>query len=783
MSRTKLYRLRESEGEKFTQCFVRVFVICPLVWHWFLLLQFFLSFFCVYSIVTKRSDRMPALQWLCRKWRTGSDDFTWSGIGLALLSATAGIMALSKVDGSNSEIADCPLASDVFRSSFHGIGITSVVVACMLGILAFFSARGKIFEVKKRAAVPYLLYVVVCGLLIQFVISCIVAHRALYYDEVHVCTTLSTRNVVRAVIALSLTAPCIFVVLMLISFDPSGRRTFETEEDYHRLWMERCHIVCCCYSSNSRQEAFSEAAKTLAILFRGYDLVPSDIAAGMLLLQGYQTYQRYQRVKKTVQFAPDPLGRREVLSSQARPIPHISPDQRLVLDRIHYFAKYFLGAYGWMLYTYAHVFTGLPRLWAADCCMCCKSKRHDGVAYGETCGCDTTALKQVTGLPQSDIIMTSFENTIYRPCFYVAIDRPTNTIVIAVRGTMSLEDCITDMVASPAEMVLDTMTGEKGHVHSGMLQSATNLLQILIKDGVVQGLLTGAWKETNVTVLGHSLGAGTATILALLLHSRFPELRSRLRCIAYSPPGGLMSTNARTFAASFVEGAFVGFDVIPRMSAHNFDHLRDSLVAVLTHTSARKAAVFCLCCCPSVLGERLPEFRPQDTNSEHMRTLRRFVSGGVAGSPVVSSSPAGPGSPDSGSSPSAIALYPPLNMVHYVKLVRQASCGCVEPCVSTKGGLLTRIVTDEIWAPVFVAPEELSYVLCHPMMTLDHFPDRVFDVISATHQRLSNNELTRFMTSATPEAVSFHGANFDDEMSLVYAPTGFTPLGPSGSYQ
>ena len=43
-------------------------------------------------------------------------------------------------------------------------------------------------------------------------------------------------------------------------------------------------------------------------------------------------------------------------------------------------------------------------------------------------------------------------------------------------------------------------------------------------------------RDYDVVVVGHSLGAGTAAILAILLRQDYP----RLHCYAYSPPGGLL---------------------------------------------------------------------------------------------------------------------------------------------------------------------------------------------------------------------------------------------------
>jgi len=40
----------------------------------------------------------------------------------------------------------------------------------------------------------------------------------------------------------------------------------------------------------------------------------------------------------------------------------------------------------------------------------------------------------------------------------------------------------------------------------------------------------------NIVIVGHSLGGGTAAILAILLREEHPTLK----CYAYSPPGGLL---------------------------------------------------------------------------------------------------------------------------------------------------------------------------------------------------------------------------------------------------
>ena len=43
-------------------------------------------------------------------------------------------------------------------------------------------------------------------------------------------------------------------------------------------------------------------------------------------------------------------------------------------------------------------------------------------------------------------------------------------------------------------------------------------------------------QDFNIVCVGHSLGTGTATILAIMLKQEFPDTK----CFAYSPPGGLL---------------------------------------------------------------------------------------------------------------------------------------------------------------------------------------------------------------------------------------------------
>lgn len=77
-------------------------------------------------------------------------------------------------------------------------------------------------------------------------------------------------------------------------------------------------------------------------------------------------------------------------------------------------------------------------------------------------------------------------------------------------------------------------------------------------------------------ITGHSLGAGIAVILSLKLRSKYPNLR----CIAYSPPGGLISPNLASFTKKFTLSVVTGDDIVPRLSLHSIHALKADILKV-----------------------------------------------------------------------------------------------------------------------------------------------------------------------------------------------------------
>ncbi len=74
----------------------------------------------------------------------------------------------------------------------------------------------------------------------------------------------------------------------------------------------------------------------------------------------------------------------------------------------------------------------------------------------------------------------------------------------------------------------------------GIVAAAVYMKSKLVGEQLIEKALNRSPERGTPTyrlvLVGHSLGAGTAAILAVLLREEYPSLQ----CYAFSPPGGLL---------------------------------------------------------------------------------------------------------------------------------------------------------------------------------------------------------------------------------------------------
>lgn len=167
------------------------------------------------------------------------------------------------------------------------------------------------------------------------------------------------------------------------------------------------------------------------------------------------------------------------------------------------------------------------------------------------------------GIAARDVILAGLNEhgkahvDVHMPRHLMFFDHLTKSIVVCIRGTASMQDIITDLFI---ETETFTHGGKDMVAHQGIAQAAKALLPSIV--AALQKIRTGKnsakYNDYSVVVTGHSLGAGTASLLGLLLSETV-----KVTVFAYAPPPVLSVSNYSSrncVIHTFVNNA----DVVPR---------------------------------------------------------------------------------------------------------------------------------------------------------------------------------------------------------------------------
>jgi sn1-specific diacylglycerol lipase len=399
-----------------------------------------------------------------------------------------------------------------------------------------------------------------------------------------------------------------------------------------------------------------------------------------------------------------------------------SADDILAWDNpavVRHFMSYAGASYG---YTWFHmrVASCRPcRLYKhIRCCACCLCFHEQGFIEADNCfSCNTAALR--TTLPHLDdesIVHISFKNKLMEVPYFVAVDHTYKKIVISIRGTLSLEDALTDLCAKPESMASFDENLSGYLAHAGMLRAAQYVFAELRSKNILNKAFS-YFDGYELCVVGHSLGAGTAVILSFLLRQFHPSLR----CYAFSPPGGLLNEAAAKESEKFVVSIIVGKDLVPRLSFQSLTLLKERMKDVLKSCPLPKY---------QILATGLYSCCVKDTTQSLVRSRTEAVSGrSSSGESVDSSDPILRHEADSQSQPQ----YESLTDIYAQQQRRQSQ--------SQIPFLHRMILPGRIFH--LEQKSERSFDLCikdascfqeilvSPNMLTDHLPNVVYDVLCA----------------------------------------------------
>ncbi|CAG8680197.1 10000_t:CDS:2, partial [Racocetra persica] len=174
------------------------------------------------------------------------------------------------------------------------------------------------------------------------------------------------------------------------------------------------------------------------------------------------------------------------------------------------------------------------------------------------------------GLDKNDFICWEYgQNTVSVPNYMVIRDPETNSIIVSIRGTMSIADVITDVLAH-YEQWNDAL------VHRGVLRSAQYLVERSLNDiraAVIK------FNANSINITGHSLGASISSIVTLLLREKCKDLLSRgidIRAWNFATaPCCSHDLACKTESINYIYNFVNENDVIPRLSYGNLMDFRE----------------------------------------------------------------------------------------------------------------------------------------------------------------------------------------------------------------
>jgi sn1-specific diacylglycerol lipase len=210
----------------------------------------------------------------------------------------------------------------------------------------------------------------------------------------------------------------------------------------------------------------------------------------------------------------------------------------------------------------------------------------------------------------------------------------------------------------------------------------------------------------KLVVTGHSLGAGIGGILLLLLSPKFEGLR----CLCYSPPGCVMSSQAcsQHNITSFV----LESDIVPRMSYHSMVGLRNDVLEAIARIKVPKHVAMTAndsnegdldlvhlrdSISESAFYRRVCEFYEHQSMVEQMHRTHN------------------------------VTLHIPGRIVHIIEAVVNKS----------KSGLFRFHHPSVDFIPVWAKREDFSVIEVAKSVTMDHNPERMQRVLETLTSSLS----------------------------------------------
>jgi len=269
-----------------------------------------------------------------------------------------------------------------------------------------------------------------------------------------------------------------------------------------------------------------------------------------------------------------------------------SPEDRQVIEDISELMPYCLAMYT--------LFLAVIHPCTFSCRICLTGLQHSGKhkTDGDTTGIHkAAAMHHLRGEEQCELLYGNFGNVDASP-YCIFKDKIKRRVVLALRGTMSVEDAVTDALCKTVELT-DAghrwgFDGKDKFAHKGFLKSADFIRQELESSGRIEQIyadLAAAGESDEearyeLCIVGHSLGAALATLVAVLLRAKYPAIK----CFAFAAPACVDQAFA-VECVDFVTSVVLGDDIVPSLNFYSLCHLRDRVLDALLRAKVNKSKI------------------------------------------------------------------------------------------------------------------------------------------------------------------------------------------------
>ncbi|XP_015173086.1 PREDICTED: sn1-specific diacylglycerol lipase alpha isoform X5 [Polistes dominula] len=682
---------------------------------------------------------MPGIVVFRRRWSVGSDDLVVPGAFLFVLhliwvTVLGVLLGILQWDRS----IMCIFLLWEYILGYLVLFIVSMVVEFSI---CFLATRGSILDTAKRAPMQYILYIRLFLLLVEAGWLCAgVTWITRFYQS---CPVDQVKDVMLGLVICNWCVLAFVMVTVWCTYDAAGRswvkmkkyqRSMREAESrggrlhykrsgsrsrnwrqrkviraYQDSWDNRCRLLFCCMGNSDRnRNSFADIAKLLSDFFRDLDVVPSDVIAGLVLLRKFQKIERELIVKQkkndTYEFLSGvPVTPRTKFLSLTE-----DGDLGHFQLAIHYM-HFALAAYGWPMFLVNHS-TGLCQLCTRLRCTCFPCGNHEDeatIVEDNCCQCNYAALRKMVEVGEVEVIYATFHVDVGETPFFVALDYSKRKVVVSIRGTLSMKDVLTDLNAE-GEVLPLTPPKDDWLGHKGMVQAAEYIRKKLQEENIIARALSKdpsrGTDHFGLTLVGHSLGAGTAAILAILLRQEYPDLI----CFSFAPPGGLLSMPAQQYSQEFTTSVVVGKDVVPRIGLRQMESLRADLInAIKRSVDPKWKTIACsvMCCGCSSTPTSAANMEAGGCISEYQRDKDLARSQAIV--PTDSSIALTLHMP----------LFPPGRIIHVVR--HHPNKG--EQVLSKR---------EPVYQALWAGPCDFDEVLISPVMIQDHMPDNILKALN-----------------------------------------------------